>query len=126
MEEESNEIVRSEVEAFKQTIAEKEWEIAKLSEELQTLQSQLHKVKKCQPEEDEEGNLHRLMVETSELRVKLLEAEHEKQEGERRLEAIHQQMESFQQLIAELRENKNDVPQVASCGRYVSKTYKTV
>ena len=71
MEEESNGIVRSEVEAFEQTIAEKEWEIAKLSEELQTLQSQLHEVKKCQPEEDEEGELHRLMVETSELRVKL-------------------------------------------------------
>ena len=37
MEEESNGIVGSEVEAFEQTIAEKEWEIAKLSEELQTL-----------------------------------------------------------------------------------------
>ena len=83
-------------------------------------------MKKCQPEEDEEGDVHRLMVETSELRVKLLETEHEKQEGERRLEAIHQQMESFQQLIAELRENKNDAPQVASYGIYVSKKYKTV
>ena len=31
------ELARSEVEAFEQTIAEKEWEIAKLSEELQTL-----------------------------------------------------------------------------------------
>jgi len=113
MEEESNGIVGSEVEAFKQTIAEKDWEIAKLSEELQTLQSQLHEVRRCQPEEDEEGELHRLMVETSELRVKLVEAEDEKQEGERQLDAIHQQMESLQQLIIELRENKNDVSQVA-------------
>ena len=65
---------------------------------------------RCQLEEEEE-ELHRLTVETSELRVKFVEAEDEKQEGKRRLEATHQQMESFQQLIAELRE-KNAASQV--------------
>ena len=69
----------SEVEGYKQTIAEKETEIAKLSEELQTLQARLQGVSRCQSEEEEE--LHRLIVETSELRAKLVEAEDEKQEG---------------------------------------------
>ena len=96
----------SEVEGFKQTIAEKETEIAELSEELQTLQARLQGVSRCQSEEEEE-ELHRLIVETSELRAKLVEAEDEKQEGKRRLEAAHRQMESFQRLIAELREKKD-------------------
>ena len=104
VEEEYNAIPRSEVDAFKQTIAEKEREIAELSEELQTLQPRLQGVSRCQSEEEEE--LHRLTVETSELRAKLVEAEDEKQEGKRRLEATHRQIEFFQQLIAELREKK--------------------
>ena len=110
MEEEYNAIPRSEVDAFKQTIAEKEREIAELSEELQTLQPRLQGVSRCQSEEEEE--LHRLTVETSELRAKLVEAEDEKQEGKRRLEATHRQIEFFQQLIAELREKKNAASQV--------------
>ena len=111
VEEEYNAIPHSEVEGFKQTIAEREREIAELSEELQTLQARLQGVSRCQSEEEEE-ELHRLMVETSELRAKLVEAEDEKQEGKRRLEATHRQMESFQQLIAELREKKNAASQV--------------
>ena len=41
VEEESNKIAGSEVEALKQTIADKDREIAELSGELQTLQAQL-------------------------------------------------------------------------------------
>ena len=115
VEEEYNAIPGSEVEGFKQTIAEREREIVKLSEELQTLQAQLQGVSRCQSEEEEEEELHRLTVKTSELRAKLLEAEDEKQEGKRRLEATHRQMESFQQLIAELREKKNAASQVGVC-----------
>ena len=109
--EESNVIAGSEVEAFKQTIVEKESEIAELSEELHSLQTQLWEVCRCQLEE-EEGELHRLTVETSELRAKLVEAEDEKKEVERWLDATQRQMESFQQLIAELREKKNAASQV--------------
>ena len=112
MEEEYNAIPGYEVDAFKQTIAEREREIAKLSEELQTLQARLQGVSRCQSEEEEEEELHRLTVETSELRAKLVEAEDEIQEGKRRLEATHRQIESFQQLIAELREKKNAASQV--------------
>ena len=111
VEEEYNAIPGSEVESFKQTIAEREREIAELSEELQTLQARLQGVSRCQSEEEEE-ELHRLTVETSELRAKLVEAEDEKQEGKRRLVATHQQMKSFQELIAELREKKNAASQV--------------
>ena len=111
MEKEYNAIPGSEIEAFKQTIAEREREIAELSEELQTLQARLQGVSRYRSEEEEE-ELHRLMVETSELRAKLVEAEDEKQEGKRWLEATHQQMESFQQLIAELREKKFAASQV--------------
>ena len=106
MEEEYNAIPVSEVDALKQTIAEREREIAELLEELQTLQVRLQGMSECQSSEEEE-ELHRLTVETSELRAKLVEAEDEKQEGKRRLEATHRQIESFQQLIAELREKKN-------------------
>ena len=60
---------------------------------------------RCQSdEEEEEEELHRLTVETSELRAKLVEAENEKQEVERRLEATHRKTESFQELEPELRE----------------------
>ena len=109
--EESNVIAGSEVETFKQTILEKESEIAELSEELHSLQTQLWEVCRCQLEEEEE-ELHRLTVETSELRAKLVEAEDEKKEVERWLDATQRQMESFQQLIAELREKKNAASQV--------------
>ena len=111
MEEEYNAIPGSEVEGFKQTIAERETEIAELSEKLHTLQARLQGVSRCQSDEEEE-ELHRLIVETSELRAKLVEAEDEKQEGKRQLEATHRQIESFQQLIAELREKKNAASQV--------------
>ena len=121
VEEEYNAIPGSEVEAFKQTIAEREREIAELSEELQTLQARLQGVSRCQSEEEEE-ELHRLTVETSELKAKLVEAEDEKQEGKRQLEAIHRQIESFQQLIAELREKKNAASQVQCFVMYQSKS----
>ena len=92
VEEESNKIAGSEVEALKQTIADKDREIAELSGELQTLQAQLQTVDKY-PSEEKEEEVYRLMVETSELRVKLVEVEGEKWEGERQLEAIHRQKE---------------------------------
>ena len=114
VEKEYSAIPQSEVEGFKQTIAEREREIAELSEELQTLQARLQGVSRCQSEEEEE-ELHRLMVETLELRAKLVDAEDEKQEGKRRLEATHRQIESFLQLIAELREKKNAASQVVVC-----------
>jgi len=100
------ELAGSEVEAFKQTIAEKDSEIAELSKELEKLQTRLHRMNRCQldEEEEEEEKLHRLTVETSELRAKLVGAENEKQEMERRLEATHRKMLYFQELVAELRE----------------------
>ena len=107
------ELAGSEVEAFKQTIMEKDSEIAELSKELKTLQMRMHAANRCQSDEEkEEEELHRLTVETSELRAKLIKAENEKQEVERQLEAIHRKTESFQELIAELREKKNAVSQV--------------
>ena len=105
----------SEVETLKQTIADKDREIAELSGELQTLQAQLQTVSKYPPDEEEEEEVHRLMVETTDLRAKLVEAEGEKWERERRLVAAHQKMELFQQLIAELREKKSAASQVDYC-----------
>ena len=95
------------MEAFKQTIVEKDSEIAELSKELKTLQTRLHRVNRCQSdEENKEEELHRLTGETSELRAKLIKAENEKQEMERQLEAIHRKTEYFQELVAELRKKK--------------------
>ena len=107
-------IAGSEVEALKQAIADKDREIAELSGELQALQAQLQTVYKY-PSEEKEEEVHRLMVETSELRVKLVEVEGEKWERERQLEAIHRQMEHLQQLIADLREKKSAASQVDCC-----------
>ena len=114
MEEEFNAIAGSEVEALKQTVADKDREIAELSGELQRLETQLQTVSKYPPEEEEEEEeeVHRLVVETSELRAKLVEAEGEKWERERQLVAAHQKMELLQQLIAELREKKSTASQV--------------
>ena len=114
VEEESNKIAGSEVEALKQAIADKDREIAELSGELQTLQAQLQRVDKY-PSEEKEEEVYRLMVETSELRAKLVEVEGEKQERERQLEAVHQQMEHLQQLIADLREKKSAASKVDCC-----------
>ena len=116
MEEESNTIGGSEMEALKQTIADKDREIAELSGDLQALQTELQIVGKyrSEEEEEEEEEVYRLMVETSELRAKLVEAEGEKWERERRLVAAHQNMELLQQLIAELREKKSAASQVYS------------
>ena len=87
VEEESNKITGSEVEALKQTIADKVREIADLSGELQTLQAQLKTMDKY-PSEEKEEEVNRLMVETSELRAKMVEVEGEKWERERQLETI--------------------------------------
>ena len=119
MEEQSNKIAGSEVEALKRTIADKDREIAELSGELQTLQAQLQTVDKY-PSEEKEEEVNRLMVETSELRVKLVEVEGEKWERERQLEAIHRQMEHLQQLIADLREKKSVASKVDCCVQCVS------
>ena len=116
VEEDFNAIAGSEVETFKQTIADKDREIAELSGELQTLQAHLQTVGKYPSEEEEEEEVYRLMVETSELRAKLVEAEGEKQEGKRQLEVIHRQREHLQQLIADLREKKCAASQV-DCSR---------
>ena len=100
----------SEVEALKQTIADKDREIAELSGELQRLQAQLQTLGKYPSEEEEE--VHRLTVEISDLKAKLVEAEHVKWERERRLVAARQKMELLQQLIAELSEKKSAASQV--------------
>lgn len=102
------------MENLKQTIAGKDREIALLTGELQTLQSQLQGVGNCQLEkqQEEEEAIHRWMVETSELKAKLVKVEGEKQEGERQLEAIYRQMEFLKRLAAELREKKCSVLQV--------------
>ena len=110
-EEESNAIAGSEVEALKQTVADKDREIAELSGELQRLETQLQTLGKY-PSEEEEEEVHRLMVETSDLKARLVEAEHVKWERERQLVAARQKMELLQQLIAELSEKKSAASQV--------------
>ena len=117
VEEEFNLIAGSEVENLKQTIADKDREIEELSGELQTLQAQLQTVPKYPSveEEKEEEEVYRLMVQTSELRAKLVEAESEKQEVEKQLEAAYRQMELLQKLIAELSEKKCTASQVDCC-----------
>ena len=114
VEEESISVAGPEVENLKQTIAGKDREIALLTGELQTLQSQLQGVSNCQLErqQEEEEAIHRWTVETSELKAKLVKVEGEKQEGERQLEAIYQQMEFLKRLAGELREKKCSVLQV--------------
>ena len=107
------------MEALKQTIADKDREIAELSGELQTLQAQLQTVDKY-PSEEKEEEVYRLMVETSELRAKLVEVEGEKWERERQLEAIYRQLEHLQQLIADLREKKSAASKVDCCVQCVS------
>ena len=102
------------MEALKQTLSDKDREITELSGKLQTLQAQLQAVNEY-PSEEEEEEVYRLMVETSELRAKLVEAEDEKQEGKRQLEVIHRQREHLQQLIADLREKKCAASQVDCC-----------
>ena len=109
------------MENLKQTIADKDREVALLTGELQTLQAQLHGVGNWQLErqkEKEEEAIHRWMVETSELKAKLVKVEGEKQEGERQLEAIYRQREFLKRLVAELREKKCNVLQV---DHYVSR-----
>ena len=107
------ELAGCEVEAFKQTIAEKDSEISELSKELKTLQMRLHRVNRCQSDEEkEEEERHRLTMETSELRAKLIKAENEKLEVERWLEAVHRKIVSFQELVAELKEKKSAASQV--------------
>ena len=113
--EDSNAIAGSEVEALKQTVADKDREITELSGELQRLQAQLQTVGNY-PSEEEEEEVYRLMVETSDLRAKLVEAEGEKQERKRQLEVVHRQREHLQQLIADLREKKCAASQV-DCSR---------
>ena len=103
------------MEALKQTVADKDREITELSGELQTLQVQLQTVPKYPSEEEEDEEVYRLMVETSELSAKLVEAEDEKQVGKIQLEAIHRQREHLQQLIADLRKRKCAASQVESC-----------
>ena len=112
VEEESDMIAGSEVEALRQTVADKDREIAELSGELQTLQAQVQAVDKYPLEEEE---VHRLMVEISDLRAKLVEVEGEKWERERQLVAAHQKMELLQQLITELGEKKSAASQVDCC-----------
>ena len=118
VEEESNIIGGSGVEALKQTIADKDREIAELSGDLQRLQAQLQTVSKYPPEAEKEEEVYRLTVETSELRAKLVEAKGEKWEKERQLVAAHQNIELLQQLIAELREKKSAASQVYCCVRW--------
>ena len=102
----------SHMKVFKQSIAEKDMEIARLSGKLQTLQAQLQLVTKCQSDEQEEDELHRLMLETSETRAEMVRAECTKKKVERQLEFTHQKMYLLQQLTAELKEKKLAVSKV--------------
>jgi len=102
----------SHLKVFKQSIAEKDMEIARLSGKLQTLQAQLQLVTKCQSEEQEEDELHRLMLETSETRAEMVRAECTKKKVERQLEFTHQKMQLLQQLTAEVKEKKLAVSKV--------------
>ena len=104
MEEESIVRTGSDLKALKQSIAENNMEIARLSGKLQTLQAQIQQVTKCQSEEQEVDELHKLMLETSETRAEIGRAECNKK-GERQLEFMHQNME-LQQLTKELKEKK--------------------
>lgn len=102
----------SHLKVFKQSIAEKDMEIARLSGKLQTLQAQLQLVTKCQSDEQEEDELHRLMLETSETRAEMVRAECTKKKVERQLEFMHQKMQLLQQLTAELKGKKLAVSKV--------------
>ena len=87
-----------------------------LSERIGTLEAQLERLQHSPPPSassepfyvhklELEEQLHQLTVETSELRVKLVEAEDEKQEAVSRLESYGRKAEHLQQVIADL-ENK--------------------
>ena len=112
MEEESDVRTGSHLKVFKQSIAEKDMEIARLSGKLQTLQAQLQLVTKCQSDEQEEDELHRLMLETSETRAEMVRAECTKKKVERQLEFTHQKMQLLQQLTAKLKGKKLAVSKV--------------
>ena len=96
----------SDLKALKQSIAENDMEIARLSGKLQKLQAQLQQVTKCQSEEQEEDEHYRLMLETSETRAEMGSAECNKKKGEIQLEFMHQNMQLLQQPTAELKEKK--------------------
>ena len=92
------------MESHRQAITEKDEEIRRLSEEVQTLEAQLQEVLQTHSGEDEvEGKLHRLTVETSDLRLQLAEAEGEKLEAVRRLESVQKEKREMEQWIAELK-----------------------
>ena len=113
MEEESIVRAGSDLKALKQSIAENDMEIARLSGKLQKLQAQLQQVTKCQSEEQEEDEHYRLMLKTSETRAEMgRAAECNKKKGERQLEFIHQNMELLQQVTEELKEKKLPVSKV--------------
>ena len=95
-----------EIESHQQAITQKDDKIRRLSKEVQTLEAQLQAVlqQQAQTSKDEvEEELHRLTVETSDLRVQLAEAEGEKLEAVRRLEGARREKREMEQWIAELK-----------------------
>ena len=95
------------MESHRQAITEKDEEIRRLSEEVQTLETQLQEVLHTHSREDEvEEKLHRLTVETSNLRMQLAEAEGEKLEAVRRLEGVQREKREMEQWIAELEKKR--------------------
>ena len=79
------------------------------------MEAQLQEVLQIHSGEDEvEEKLHRLTVETSDLKVQLAEAEGEKLEAVRRLEAVQREKREMEQWIAEL-EKKGIAPVSLFC-----------
>ena len=103
------------MESHRQAITQKDEEIRRLSEEVQTLEAQLQEVLQTHTRVDEvEEKLHRLTVETSDLRVQLAEAEGEKLEAVRRLEGVRREKREMEQWIAKL-EKKGTAPVSLFC-----------
>ena len=97
-------------------IKQRDEEIKSLSEQIRALEAQMERLQHPPPpstsskpssvrELELEEQLHQLTVETSEMRVKLVEAEDKKQEAVSQLESYGRKAEHLQQVIADL-ENK--------------------
>ena len=97
------------MESHREAITQKDEEIRRLSEEVQTLEAQLQEVLQQQSHtraDEVEEKLHRLTVETSDLRVQLAGAEGEKLEAVRRLEGVQREKREMEQWIAELEKKR--------------------
>ncbi len=92
----------SEPETHRQAVAEKDKEIGKLSEQVQALEFQLQEVMGQQTTSDEAMEVEQmddLVVEISDLRVRLAEAMVEKEEMNRKLEVVVEEQRKMKQWI---------------------------